>query len=85
MGLGLGTLEDSRWRTLGSSTLRTRSAATGVFKEQEAPEGIRGNKLQAFQVLRTCPYTWSSMSDRRGETTSVRHGLRWAYSSAGSW
>lgn len=68
-------LDGEHW-ALGCANLSKRSA--GVFKEQEAPKGIRAVSFQAFQGLRTCPYTWSSMSDRRGETTSVRQGLRLA-------
>jgi hypothetical protein len=73
---GRGKERDGEHWAFGCVTLRKRSA--GMFKELEAPKGIRAISFQTFQVLSTCLYTWSSMSDRRGETTSVRQGLRWA-------
>lgn len=68
-------LDGEQW-ALGCVTLRKGSA--GVFQEQEAPKGPRAVSFHTFPLLRARPHTWSSMSDRRGETTSVRQGLRWA-------
>lgn len=70
LGLGLCT----------AGGLRTAELLTALTRYKQQPKGasrpVGTSSCLLCGAQGSCQSTWSSMRDRRGETTSVRQGLR---------